>query len=273
MNGKPWLISWRDDPFRTPVVLCFPQAGAGCGQFRPWQKRVGDGYTVAGVQLPGREHRFVEPAATSISDVVGSISDAIVSAVPADVPLLFFGYSFGGLLAYEVTRELTRRRDQGGDRPDRPDVLVVAACRPPHMWVVAGKQAIDGDDESLEQLLADSGLVAADLDEDSYALALDLLRKDAELSASYDAEDQPPVACPLAVWGGEGDRTVTSEQLRGWHEYAGSRLSTRTFAGGHAFPMVPASDVPSALAALLDAEQRAELGRDLDQQPSPTAGE
>lgn len=270
MNGKPWLISWRDEPFRTPVVLCFPQAGAGCGQFRPWQQRVGERFTVAGVQLPGREHRFVEPAATSIADVVASIADAIVSAVPADQPLLFFGYSFGGLLAYEVTRELARR---GRDGRDGPDVLVVAACRPPHMWVVSGKQAIDGDDESLERLLADSGLVAADLDEDSYALALDLLRKDAELSASYDVDEQPPVTCPLAVWGGEGDRTVTSEQLRGWHAYAAARLTTRTFAGGHAFPMLAANDVPGALVALLEDEQRTTIGRDRDLRPSPTAGE
>src|SRR5688500_2256798 len=127
-----WLTSWTPEPFSRPVLLCLPQAGAGCGQFRPWQRHLGTDLSVVGVQLPGREARWADPEPSDVEEVVAGVTRELVAALPPNQPIVIYGHSFGGLLGYEITRRL------GTAYGRWPNTLVVAACRPPHMWVGAG---------------------------------------------------------------------------------------------------------------------------------------
>ncbi|MFC7648963.1 thioesterase II family protein [Streptosporangium lutulentum] len=123
--SRPWLVSWLPEPYTRPTLLCLPQAGAGCGQFRPWQDALGTEVSVVGVQLPGRENRFTDPPAHSVGEVVDAVVAELAGALTPGLPLVVFGNSFGGLLGYEITRRLGYHHDRW------PDALVVAACRPP----------------------------------------------------------------------------------------------------------------------------------------------
>jgi surfactin synthase thioesterase subunit len=78
---------------------------------------------------------------------------------------------------------------------------------------------------------------------------MDLLRQDAELSATYDDPAGAPVPCELHVWGGDADELVSAAHLAAWRDYAGGEFHTRLFAGGHDFCLENAA-VPSALRAL-----------------------
>ncbi|GGL14174.1 thioesterase II family protein [Planomonospora parontospora] len=233
--SRPWLVSWPAGPARParPTLLCLPQAGAGCGQFRPWQDALGPEVSVVGVQLPGRENRFTDPPARSVGEVVGAVVAEIAGdpagPLASGLPLVVFGNSFGGLLGYEVARAL------GGRHGRWPDALVVAACRPPGMWTGAGRGLVEGEEE-LERLLAGRGLGEDDLDEDSRELALEVLRHDARLSLTYIHDDGAGGAlCPVEAWGGEADETVTPGQLAGWRDHAAAGFHRRLFPGGHHF--------------------------------------
>lgn len=243
--SRPWLVSWRPAPYTRPTLLCLPQAGAGCGQFRPWQDALGTEVSVVGVQLPGRENRFTDPPARSVEEVVGAVVAELAAALPPGLPLVVFGNSFGGLLGYEIARALGRRHGHW------PDALVVAACRPPGMWSGAGRGLVESEEE-LARLLAARGLGEDELDEDSRELALEILRQDARLSLTY-THDGGGVPCPVEAWGGEADETVTPDQLGGWRDHADGGFRRRLFPGGHYFSLErPGAILPLLRALLLD---------------------
>lgn len=231
-----WLTPFRPIDER-PVLVCIPQAGAGCGLFRSWQDILGHEVTVVGVQLPGRENRFTDPPPDSFADAVHEIVAAL--KILSGQSFILFGHSLGGLLGYEVARAL----------PVSPDALVVAASQPPHhSGLAAGSIALDTDEE-FAKTLADKGV-----DEDLRELAVAVLRQDAELAGTYEDPAGAPVPCDLHVWGGVADERVTLEELAEWRRYAGRACHTREFAGGHDFCLeTPA--VPLAARALLPARQ------------------
>jgi surfactin synthase thioesterase subunit len=242
MTG-PWLLTWPAAPgFRPgdrPVLVCVPPAGAGCGQFRAWQDALGDAIVVAGVQLPGRETRWADPPPADIAEVVGAVTAELAGLAPPGTPVVIFGHSFGGLLGYEIARAL-------GRGPGWPRALVVAACRPPHLWLGAGRGLSDDDDE-LARLLAGRQLSRDDVDDDSREFLLEVLRLDARLSLTYTDGGRHPVGCRLEAWGGRDDATVRPGHVAGWRGYAGAGFRQRLFAGGHYFCL---ESPDAALAAL-----------------------
>jgi len=236
-------VWWRDRGLDGPVIVCLPPAGSGCGQFRGWQERLGEQACVVGVQLPGREERWADPVPSTIDEAIAAVADEVRREVPPDRPVVVFGHSFGGLLGYEVTRRL-----EGAGVPVRG--LVVAACRPPHLWVGAGRGLVD-DANELARLLAARGLGADELDEDSRELMLDVLRQDAQLSLSYRG-GAGELACGLEAWGGDGDPMVSPAQLDGWARYAGSTFRRRQFPGGHYFHLTELDRILPRLVGLVE---------------------
>jgi surfactin synthase thioesterase subunit len=231
-RAQDWIVPFSPIGAR-PVLVCLPQAGSGCGVFRSWQDRHDD-LTVAGVQLPGRENRFTDEYPGTFAEAVGEIVTALVAAVPAGLPIVLFGHSFGGLLGYEVARALPETHT--------PEALVVAASRPPHLSGRAeGSMGADGGLATFEKLLS-----VKELDDDVRELVLEVLAQDAELSATYTDPGGAPVPCPLHAWGGEDDEVVTAGHVAGWAGYTEVIFHSRQFAGGHDFCL----DSPDASAAL-----------------------
>jgi surfactin synthase thioesterase subunit len=227
-----WLVPFVPVGVR-PVVVCLPQAGSGCGVFRSWQEVLNGEAAVVGVQLPGRENRFTDPPVASFADAVAEIVAALVALGPR--PTILFGQSLGGLLAYEVARAL----------PQAPVALVVAASRAPHLsGRAAGSITVDRLDE-----LANT-LVGKELDDDMRELAMDVLRQDAELSATYEDPGHAPAPCDLHAWGGDADELVPAAHLAEWSAYTSRTFHIRQFAGGHDFCLTSAA-APTAMRALL----------------------
>lgn len=229
---------------QRPILLCLPQAGSGCGQFRSWQQLAGEAVTVLGVQLPGREERWLDPPPESVDEVTADVA----AALPA-VPIVVYGHSLGGLLGYEITRRL-------GGLGRWPRALVVAACRSPRRWVGAGRDLLNDETEQA-RLLAASGMNGPGLDEDLRALAAETLRADARLSMTFRLPAQPKVGCEIYAWGGGADGIVTASQLDEWREYGTDDVHSETFAGGHQFPFEHAGEIVPRLVRLCASGARA----------------
>lgn len=229
---------------QRPVLLCLPQAGSGCGHFRSWQRLAGEAVTVLGVQLPGREERWLDPPPESVAEVTA----AVAAALPA-VPVVVYGHSLGGLLGYEIARRL-------GDLDRWPRALVVAACRSPRRWVGAGRDLLNDETEQA-RLLAASGINVPGLDEDLRELAAERLRADAQLSMTFRLPAQPQVGCEIYAWGGDADDIVTASQLDEWRDYGIQGAHCETFAGGHQFPFEHADEIVPRLVRLCASGARA----------------
>lgn len=231
-------MSWLQ-PFgpvgERPVLVCLPPAGSGCGVFRSWQEELTD-VSVVGVQLPGRENRFLDPPPESFAVAVTEIVSAIVALVPSGLPIVLFGHSFGGLLGYEVARALPVTHP--------PAAVVVAASRPPHQSGSAAGSMGKGADKEVSSAL----LAGKELDDDVRELILEVLDQDAALSASYVDPDGAWTPCPLHAWGGAADDVVTAAHVEGWQRYSAT-FQVRQFAGGHDFCLADA-EVFTALRAV-----------------------
>jgi medium-chain acyl-[acyl-carrier-protein] hydrolase len=104
---NPWLLRIRERPRARVRLFCFPYAGAGASMFHRWPDALRSDVEVLPVQLPGRETRYREPLHRRIEPLAAALATALGPAL--DRPFAFFGYSLGGLLAFETARELRRR--------------------------------------------------------------------------------------------------------------------------------------------------------------------
>ncbi|MCP3818640.1 alpha/beta fold hydrolase [Streptomyces sp. A3M-1-3] len=235
-----WISTWPGGPEDSalPALLCLPPAGAGCQQFRAWQPVLAGTAQVYGVQLPGRENRWREAMPDTFGEAVEAIAGELVRTVAADRPLVVFGHSFGGLLGYELARLVP------------PRALVVSACRAPGHWDGAGRGIVD-DDEELDKLFDTAGLDPAFLDDDTRALMVEMLRKDARLSLSYAHTPGARLNLPVHAWGADGDETVTSAELDGWAAVTTAGFHRHRTTGGHHAVLRRPEPVLKHLAGLL----------------------
>jgi surfactin synthase thioesterase subunit len=210
-----------------------------------------------GVQLPGREDRWAEAMPSTVDEAVGAVAAELAELVPVSQSVVVFGQSFGGLLGYELTRRL------GESHGRWPSALVVLACRPPHLWVGAGRGLVE-DEAELRRLLDLRGLRDDELDDDSRELMLDVLRCDAQLSLGYTDPCGARLECPLYAWGGSADQLVAPHHLDGWAAYAAASFVRWQLPGGH--------HLPDDAAAMVIAGLRSLLAPDGQLQPSPLAG-
>ena len=238
-----WFSHRTERPFATLRLICFPYAGGGVSAYRPWSDALGPDVEVRPVQLPGRESRLDEPCCTDLDALVHGITNA-VSALTAARTVLF-GYSMGALLAFEVARELRRRRLP-------VERLIVAAAPAPHL-ARSRSRMHELPDAELTEALRDLGGTPDVVFDDSELLQvlLPILRADFTLLERYRHKRDVPLACPISALGGRADALVSAAQLGAWRAHTQEAFDTASFPAGHFFMHACGERVRSHVAALL----------------------
>jgi medium-chain acyl-[acyl-carrier-protein] hydrolase len=182
------------------------------------------------VHLPGRESRLRE---ANIPDVLALASEITEAIAPfTDVPFALFGHSLGGLIAFEVARTLRRR---GLAMPVR---LFASASRAPHLpSPFAPLRDLDEDDllrrvsERYDGSVPKEVLESLELRE----LVVPALRADFAALETYQHTEELPLDCPLTVFGGSHDRTLSVDALEAWSLHTAKDFRLRLVEGGHFF--------------------------------------
>jgi medium-chain acyl-[acyl-carrier-protein] hydrolase len=123
--NNPWVILGKPNSRTRLRLFCFPYAGGGASIFRQWSDEMSEGVEVCPVQLPGRENRITEPPFTRLSLLVDAMAKNLDPYF--DVPFAFFGHSIGAKIAFELVRDLRRKKGV------EPVHLFVSGSRPPHI--------------------------------------------------------------------------------------------------------------------------------------------
>ncbi|MCE3556018.1 alpha/beta fold hydrolase [Pseudonocardia sp. RS11V-5] len=138
-------------------------------------------------------------------------------------PLVLFGHSLGGTLAYEVARRLPR-----------PPVRVVVSARiaptvPPAAVFRGGT-----DDELAAELSRLGGTDARVLAHPELrALVLPAFRADLRAADGYTHPPGPPLRCPVRLLLGADDPAVDETDALRWAEVAPAGFTHRVLPGGH----------------------------------------
>lgn len=233
MNGGRFLAAAPNSTSRVRL-FCFPFAGGGASVFAPWVRELPPEVQICPVQLPGREIRLKEPAYTRVAPLLAALDRELRPAL--DRPFALFGHSLGALVAFELARYLRR---QGGPLPQR---LFVSARRAPQLADPEPPLGSLPDAELVASLRRRfDGIPAALLDNpDLLAVFLPTLRADCQLLDAYEYVSEAPLECPVAVFGGEQDRSVGRSELEGWATQTSQAFTVRMFPGDHFFLKGPA---------------------------------
>jgi surfactin synthase thioesterase subunit len=224
----PWLVRPAERLSPALRLFCVPFAGVGPSAYRGWAQNLPIAVETLYVHLPGREARLREACVPDVVGLAESIADAI--APLSNQPLALFGHSLGGLVAFEVVRVL---RHRGLPAPVR---LFVSGCRAPHLPYPFPPVRHLAEAELLQRVNERyDGSVPAEVFENAELreLLVPALRADFVALETYDHRAQPPVGCPLTVFGGRQDRTVTREALAAWSAHTLGECRLRVIEGGH----------------------------------------
>jgi surfactin synthase thioesterase subunit len=213
-----------------PRRFWFPHAGGGGAKIPGW----------IGIVLPGRESRLAEAPFTRMSALISALADAIEPYVAN--PYVFGGHSMGAVVAFELARELRRRRKR------LPEVLIASAARAPQFRRGHVPPPAPSREEFLDELRRLQGIPPEILHDLAMLRAiLPALEADTSLYRNYIYEEDAPFAFPIRAYGGVDDPNVRCEHLDAWREQTTGPFEVRQFPGGHFYVNTSRSELLAAL--------------------------
>ncbi len=224
--SSPWLVPLTPEHKGRYRLLCFPYAGGSPFVFRPWIAALGTDFELWSACLPGRANRFREPFAPTIEAVVEAVAREALARGPWTA---FFGHSFGGSVAFEVTRALQKAQRQ-------PGLLIISGSRPPHRSFSTDPIHALPEPSFRARLRSYGGTPPEVLANDELMDLLGpVLRADFELAHNYCFREGPLPTVPLVAWGGKADLGVPPAHIAEWSRYSEGPFESRIFEGGHFF--------------------------------------
>ena len=225
---NPWLVPHRVEQQARVRLFCFPYAGGAANIYVRWSQSLPAFIDVCAVQLPGHGSRMREKPFSNLTDLVPAAAEALLPHM--DRPFAFFGHSLGALVAFELTRHLRRMS------ANEPAHLFLSGCRAPQL--VSTHDIIHNlpDQEFIAEIRRLNGTPAEVLDNpELMQLVLPMLRADFSILETYSYRDEPPLACPLTIFGGSEDKDVRSESLSAWRGHTTAAFSLSILPGDHFF--------------------------------------
>lgn len=188
--------------------------------FNAWNRALGPGVDVVAVEIANRE-RFA-----TLRQLVIEINDRLRSDL--DGPHVFFGHSFGALVAYRLACL------RAASTSPMPRALMVSSFAPPHL--PAPLPAVDHlDDQQLTALLSEVGGIPPEVAEWPALRdgAVAAARIDLRLCLTDDDAEPVTLSCPIHAFGGSDDPLVSESELDEWRSRTSGEFSVHILRGGH----------------------------------------
>lgn len=232
--------SWRKDPEISWIrrsaasdapsvrLICFPHAGGGASSFNGWRRLLPPQIDLLRVQLPGREDNVTRVPFSRINELIPELLPHLDPFL--DRPFAFYGHSLGAIVAFEVTRELRRRRWP------LPLCLFVSGRRAPQLPLSHPAYCLLPDEDFLAYLRVTGGTPEAILNKAHWRAKLfPTIRADLKISDLYIYRSEPPLRCRIFYFAGAEDRLVKSSEWRAWAAQTLAEFKMRVLQSGHFF--------------------------------------
>ncbi len=212
MTGvSQWFLQPRRCPNPRLRLFCFPYAGGSAAIFSHWPDYVPADIEIWPVQLPGRQNRLSERPLAEISAVVQAFTPVLQEHL--DIPFVFFGHCMGAHLSFEVARQLRRQGSQ------MPVHLFVSARRAPQLPDPNPRFHLLNDALFLKTVRKLNRLPEEFVEDEELArLTISTLQADFRALEMYSYTDEKPFNCPISVFGGTEDASVSTDELVPWHD-------------------------------------------------------
>ena len=224
-----WVSCTKPSAQTQIRLFCFPYAGAGSTIFNAWSNLLLPEIELYLVHLPGREKRIKEAPYKQLLPLTEKLTEALYRYL--DRPFAFFGHSMGALVSFEVVRQLRSRFSLN------PVRLIVSGKHPPHVPDPHPDIHHLPDDELITESERLYGSLPKIISEDLEVLKffLPIMRADFTLVETYQYLPAAPLECPITVFGGDQDNSVSGNELSRWSEQTVAGFNLKMFPGNHFF--------------------------------------
>ncbi|MBD2468769.1 thioesterase II family protein [Nostoc sp. FACHB-145] len=227
-NINSWIICPKPNPQANLRLFCFPYAGGSSFIYRTWFESLPASVEVCSIELPGRGRQMKLSSYNKLEPLVDAIAFNIHPYL--DKPFAFFGHSMGGLVSFELARLLRKKYNiipshlfiSGRRAPQIPDPDAPIHNLPEPAFIKELRHLNGTPKEVLEN---------AEL----MQLFLPILRSDFAVLETYIYKPEPPLECPLTVFGGLQDSRVDCSELQAWQEQTKADFNLHMFPGDHFF--------------------------------------
>jgi surfactin synthase thioesterase subunit len=202
--------------------------GVGASLFTRFLLNPPDGYDILAIQTPGRENRLAEPVVENFS----ALADLIEPQLQAyfDRPVVIWGHSLGGIMAWEVIRRLRDRHQL------EPAHFLVTGTAAPHLiskWQTREIMLKGMVPDNSPDYLASLSRYVDDLE--FFKLLVPGMRRDWPLLLSYRFQAMRPLSCPITAFAGKKDDMVYADEIRAWTGYGQAGFELIEVDGDHWF--------------------------------------
>lgn len=170
-----------------------------------------------------KEHSFTQ---------LPPLLEALVPALLAhlDKPFVFFGHSMGASISFELARRL--RRESGLI----PAHLFLSGRRAPQLLETEPPVHALPEPEFLKKMTNLNGTPREVLEHpELMRVMIPILRADFAVCETYAYMPEPPLDCPISVFGGLQDSEVSRKDLADWREQTNAAFALHMLPGDHFF--------------------------------------
>lgn len=244
------LRVWQRAPAARVRLIAWPWCGAGASVYRKLARQMSDRIELAAVQLPGREDRYHEAAARSMTAAVEQVLPSLVA--PDHRATVFFGHSMGAVLAWETAREWAERSGGG------PALLIVSGHAVPTGPRADATRWHQADDSALMKNIAGLGGTPDVVLRDASLMRalLPALRADYAVLETHAPAQRPHLRCPIVACAGVDDPVVDIAGLKRWSTLTSGASSLHRWPGGHFYLIDQVGELARTMAHWIDLHVR-----------------
>jgi surfactin synthase thioesterase subunit len=225
VSSDAWLVRWPESSSPAARLVCIGHAAAGASAFRTWSQVVPPHVEVSALRLPGRESRLREAPFDDLDALVDAALPALEEAL--EPPFALFGHCSGGLIAFELARELARR-----GRP-QPLLLAVAGQVAPSAHAIPPEVRSLGLRERLELMGATGDAVMRN--DQLFAALEPAIAADFRMVDGYAYRPGAPLDSAIAVFVGTREQTAKDLAAPAWAAETRAGCDVRLLEAGHFF--------------------------------------
>ncbi|POY03818.1 thioesterase, partial [Mycobacterium kansasii] len=215
----------RSNDGKSPTLYIFPHAGGTAKDYVAFSREFSGDLKRIAVQYPGQNDRYGLPPLESIPGLADEVFAMMKPTAPIGDPVIFFGHSMGGMLAFEVAL----RFQSAGYRILA--LFVSATSAPGH---IRYKQLEGFSDNEMLDLVARATGTNPDFfaDEEFRVGVLPTLRA-VRAIAGYTCPPETKLSCPIYAYIGDKDWITTREDMEPWRDRTTGEFAIRVFPGDH----------------------------------------
>lgn len=249
-----WFLSKGADSAFVPRVFCFAYAGGNPRMFLDWQPHLAADSELIAVCPPGRGHRAGEPRPTIEQLITGAAAAISAATGDDDRPIYLFGHSLGGLVAFEVARQLR-------GLPALRHLVASGVSAPSLLPSKRVRELARLEGRAFAEAVGFFGGLPPELlaDDDVLNLLLPSLIADFRMAAGYRYQSGTPLTVDVSLIIGRDDPHVGAAQLEPWWAECAHPPACHWADGGHFYFDPDPTAAIDLLRTVVRADQHVEL--------------